>query len=70
MPLDCAVWAAIGNAMDKNAPRGTETKADHLERLAKTARTLPRGFVRKAIGRMRANVEGVLDAGGYHAKND
>ena len=56
MPLDYAVWAAIGNAMDKNAPRGTETKADHLERLAKTARTLPRGFVRKAIGRMRANV--------------
>ena len=26
--------------------------------------------VRKVLGRMKGNIQGVIDAGGYHAKND
>ena len=70
MPLDYAIWHAIDQRMAESAPDATESKADYLARLEKTARSLPRSFVRKVLGRMKGNIQGVIDAGGYHAKND
>ena len=43
---------------------------EYLARLEKAARSLPRDFIRKVIGRTKSNVHGVIDAGGFHAKND
>ena len=44
--------------------------AEYLARLERAAKSLPRAFVRKVLGRMRGNIQGVIEAGGYHAKND
>ena len=70
MPLDFAIWAAIAKAMEKTDPATQETKAKYLERLARCARSLPRGFVSRILGRMKTNVQGVIDARGFHPKND
>lgn len=70
MPLDYAVWTAIDRKMDETAPDGKESKEEFLSRLKKCAMSLPRGFVRKVIARMKDNIQGVIEARGYHAKND
>ena len=70
MPLDFSVWAKIEDAMDKTAPEGTEKKGDFIARLARCARSLPRSVVRDALDRMKGNIQGVIDARGYYAKND
>jgi len=70
MPLDYALWHAIDEKMAVTSPNAAETKADYLSRLERTAKSLPRAFVRKVLGRMRGNIQGVIEAGGYHAKND
>lgn len=70
MPLDYSLWYEIDERMVKNAPRGTETKSAFLARLEHTARTLPRGMVRKVIGRMKRNIQAIVDARGWHPKND
>ena len=59
--------------MDKvlsTAPTRTETKQQFLARLRKCAKTLPRGYVSKQIGRMKDQVAGVVSAGGHHSKRD
>ena len=71
MPLDYAIWYAIDQRMAESAPDATESKADYLTRLENTARSLPRSYIRKVLGRMKGNIQAVIDAGeGYHAKND
>ena len=35
-----------------------------------TAKTLAKGVVSKQIGRMKSKIQGIIDAGGYHDKND
>ena len=70
MPLDFALWHAIDEEMAKTAPSTVESKTDYLSRLERAAKSLPRAFVRKVLGRMRGNIQGVIEAGGYHAKND
>jgi hypothetical protein len=70
MPLDYAIWNAIDKKMDAGAPDWKETKDEYLKRLEMCARSLPRAFVRKVIGRMKANIQGVIDARGFHSKND
>lgn len=70
MPLDYALWHTIDEKMATTAPSTVESKANYLSRLERTAKSLPRAFVRKVIGRMRGNIQGVIEAGGYHAKND
>ena len=70
MPLDFAVWKAIEDKMHSTAPKGRESQEEYLTRLRQRARSLPRGFVRKVIGRMKDNIQGVIEAGGYHAKDD
>ena len=70
MPLDYAIWTAIEKAMDETAPKGRESKEAYLTRLKACALALPRGFVRKVIGRMKGNIQGVIDARGYHAQDD
>jgi hypothetical protein len=54
----------------RRGPRRCRVQGNHLKRLAKCARTLPRGYVEKTISRMKANIQGVIDAKGYHAKRD
>ena len=56
---------AIDDKMEATSPKGRESKEAFLNRLKKCARTLPRSFVRKAIGKMRKNIQGVIDAGGF-----
>ena len=70
MPLDASLWTRIDDRMCKTAPAGVESKAEFLARLEATARALPRGCVAKAIGRTRANILAIIDAKGYHPKND
>lgn len=72
MPLDYAVWTEIGRAMMKTAPRhhGRESKVVHVKRSRKATMSLPRGFVKKTVKRMRSNIQGVIDANGFHAKSD
>ena len=66
MPLDYAIWKAIDDRMDESAPDDavTETKADYLNRLGHTARTLPWGFGSKVVARMKKNIQGTIDACG------
>ena len=69
MPLDYSIWNEILEKMDESAPRaGTESHAAFVERLEGTARSLPRGYVKSVIGKMKGNIKDVVDAGGYHAQ--
>ena len=52
------------------APRGRETKDALLKRLRGIATSLPKGYVKSVIGRMRPNVKVLVDAEGYTPKND
>ena len=70
MPLDYAIWQAIGDSMIEGEPDDVETKSEFLERLKTAATTLPRGYVKKIIGRMRSNIQALNDAKGYTPKND
>ena len=70
MPLDYSLWEKIVTKLLDTAPRGKETRAAFLERLKKVATTLPKGTVKKAIGRMRANVKALVDSNGFTPKND
>ena len=72
MPLDYAIWAKIIEKVVAGMPVGnvTESKADYLKRLKKAATSLPRGFVAKSIRHMKTNIQGVLDAKGFHPKSD
>jgi len=70
MPLDYAVWTQILRIMDKTTPKGKETKANFLKRLDDARKALPRGFVKKTIAKMKSKIQGVIDAKGYHSKND
>ena len=70
MPLDFAIWRKIDDKMVDTAPDSQETKQEFLARLEGCAKSLPRGFVRKQIAKMKGNIKGIIDAGGYHAKND
>ena len=70
MPLDYAIWSAIEKSMGETAPKGRESKEAYLARLEACARSLPRGFVRKVIARMKGNIRGVIEARGYHEKDD
>ena len=56
--------------MFDTAPAARESEAAFLARLEKCAKSLPKGVVSKQIGRTKGNIQGIIDAGGYHAKND
>lgn len=70
MPLDFSIWDRILDDVLENAPGYVETKPEFLRRLRKCAMSLPRGWVAKQIGRMKEQIEGVVDAKGYHPKTD
>ena len=70
MPLDYSIWKQIEDLMLETEPTGRESKAAFLARLKKCAQSLPKGAISKQIGRMKGNIQGIIDAGGYHAKND
>ena len=70
MPLDYSIWMAIDGKMLACSPAGTETKAAFIARLKKCAKSLPKPFLKKEIGRMKSKMLGVIDADGYNPKND
>jgi hypothetical protein len=70
MPLDYSIWQAIVKKMIANSPKGVETKDAFLTRLHKITQTLPKGYVKSVIGRMRGNIQALLDAQGFTPKND
>ncbi len=70
MPLDYAIWCRIMDKVLETAPSHTETKKEFLVRLRRCALTLPRTWVAAQIGRMKEQIQGVVDAKGYHPKRD
>ena len=70
MPLDYAVWHAIVKRVAAGGPKGQESKESFLERLAAAATSLPKGFVKSVIARMKPNILALVDARGYTPKND
>ena len=70
MPLDYAVWQAIVRRLVDGVPHGVETKAAFLDRLQYAAKSLPKGFVKSSIGRMRSNIKALIDANGIAPKSD
>jgi hypothetical protein len=70
MPLDYSIWQAIVEKLLHGAPDGVETKDAFLGRLQTTARTLPKGFIKKSIERMRSNIKALNEAKGFTPKND
>ena len=70
MPLDYGIWKAILDKMEDTEPTGRESKEKYLQRLRTCALSLPRSLVKKIIQRMKKNIQGVIDADGYHAKDD
>ena len=70
MPLDYVIWTEIEKRMDHSAPKGTESKAAFPKRLERTAKTLPRGFLRKTVRRMKSNIKAIVDAKGLLPQND
>lgn len=70
MPLDYAIWHRIMTDLMNGAPSGVETKVEFLGRLRAVATSLPRGYVKSVIGRMRGNVLALVDAKGFTPKND
>ena len=70
MPLDAKLWHQIEKRMEATAPTGAEAKAAFLRRLRRTAMTLPKAVVRKAVERTPAILAEIVAAGGYHPKSD
>ena len=72
MPLDYSIWQSIVEKMIDGAPKTkkTETKEVFLKRLQDIAQSLPKGYVKSVIGRMRANLQALIDANGFTPKND
>jgi hypothetical protein len=71
MPLDYALWSEIDRRMAKSDPAsGRESEDDFKARLKKTALSLPRGYVKRTLARMRANILALGEAKGYTPKND
>jgi hypothetical protein len=70
MPLDYAIWNRIEQIMNEEAPNGCESKVRFLARLRKVAKGLPKAWVRSQVLKMKANLQGIIDAKGWHARND
>jgi hypothetical protein len=70
MPLDASLWKRIDDLVTETAPSGTESKAAFAARLQECAKKLPRGVVKKSIAKTYENIIAILDAKGYHPKND
>lgn len=70
MPLDYAIWDAINTKMVAGSPSGTESKAEFVARLRHTAMSLPAPYLFRVIDRYKANIGAIIDAKGYHPKND
>ena len=68
--MDYAIWKRIQTLMRKQERRWkkskTETRAQFLARLQRTAKALPSTFVNKAIGNMRVRCQKLYRAKGHH----
>ena len=71
MPLDYCLWAEIeARMLAQDAVAGTETRDQYLARLRRTALTLPRDFVKKALLDMKARIEATAASKGKHVPKD
>ena len=68
-PLDFSLWQAIETkALAGRRPR--ESGSDYKARLRKTALTMPRAAVRKAVQAIRTRAQQIFDADGGHIARD
>jgi hypothetical protein len=70
MPLDYAIWHRIVTQLMEEAPGGTETKKQFLDRLRVIAKSLPKSYIKSVIAKMKPNLKALVDARGYTPKND
>ena len=52
------------------APKGSETKVEFLDRLRGIATSLPKSYIKAVIAKMRPNLQALAEADGYTPKND
>ena len=68
--MDYAVWKKIVQTMRSQERRfkksKRESRSDFLARLQRTAKSLPRSFINKAIGNMKERCNRVYEAKGWH----
>ena len=69
-PLDYTVWAEINRRMRKQESNWSaskkETRAQYLRRLHRTAVTLPKECINKALGNLQHRCKKVVEARGGH----
>ena len=70
MPLDYCLWSEIERRMLEADVKGTESKVQYVERLRRTAMTLPKSLVRNAIGKLHGRIQQTFDSKGKHIKMD
>ena len=70
MPLDYSIWAEIERRMLDADVKGTETKAQYLARLRKTALGLPKPLVRKVVLQMKERIQATVASKGKHIAMD
>lgn len=70
MPLDYSIWDRIVQRVDDTSPDGHESKKDFVARLKMVAKRLPKGYVKKTIGKMRQRIVDVEKVKGWHPKSD
>ena len=70
MPLGAKLWGEIEKRVDAAAPAGREAKPAFLKRLRRTAMSLPRAIVRRAIEKTPTILADIVAARGYHPKSD
>ena len=70
MPLDYSLWRMVEEKMKDTDPGTDETKDDFKARLKKCALSLPKAAVAEQLRKMKTNLQGIVKAKGFHAKND
>ena len=70
MPLDYSLWAEVERRVLAKPVRGDETKEEYLKRLRSTALRLPKRLVERTVGKMKGNVQALVDSKGDHTQLD
>ena len=69
-PLDFSLWAEVNRRMRRQEKRWpyqrTESQAQHMARLQRTALNLPKTFIDASIGDLSTRCRRLLSADGFH----
>ena len=66
MPLDYSLWEEIERRMHDANVSGTENKQRYFDRLRRTALSLPKATVSKAVQKMKGQIQQTVDNKGKH----